>query len=489
MKIKCTIEQQHIYGTSSALAALQALVRLQAGDTGAQLWITTRAAAPAGQVVLPLNVAAAPLLGFSGVASLEADCAACFGGAIDLGFVGGEIAQAAEVSGLIDEMLSKSMGQESAGSDERVALRNGRRYVPRLRRTPALPAPQPGSDGGVRFESEATYLITGGVGALGLALATWMVRRGARRLVLTSRRGRPTSGDAITVLQQLEAQGATVDVLAADVTNATRMHKVIETANEDQRPLRRVVHAAGVLSFDALQNMDDSALRRVLDSKVRGAWILHALTRELTQLDHFVMYSSISSVWGAAEMAHYAAGNAFLDALAYHRRHLKLPALAVNWSVWGDIGMINQSDDASVYAKMGLNPVNADHALEALGRLMDFGRTYGHGGKVTFSGSLHASRVVADVDWQKLRRIFVAKAPFFSLLIDDVPSRSCGGNAGINSASTTNDSSAPVQTKEQVAAIARAKFLRGLVQSKMEGGRRLRPSRDSEGSCSRHGAR
>ena len=129
-----------------------------------------------------------------------------------------------------------------------------------MRRGAAMGGATDGGTEGVSFAGAASYLITGGLGELGLALARWMVERGARRLVLTSRRGAPAAGSsAAAAITALTASGATVECLAADVCDAGRMAEVVAAANPDDAPLKGVIHAAGVLSFEALDSMSHSS--------------------------------------------------------------------------------------------------------------------------------------------------------------------------------------------------------------------------------------
>ncbi|WP_163787664.1 SDR family NAD(P)-dependent oxidoreductase, partial [Myxococcus vastator] len=245
----------------------------------------------------------------------------------DLESAGGDAQVAA-----LEEVLTRGAGE----GEEQLALRGGRRFVPRLAQCPLPPART------ATLEAEATYLVTGGQGELGLHVARWMVRQGARHLVLTARSAFPEraewealaarGGDVaarILAVQALEAAGATVVLARADVSRHEQLAELLEQVRTTMPPLKGVVHAAGVSTHARLRELDASALDAVLAPKVEGAWHLHALTREVS-LDFFVLFSSISAVWGSVGSGHYAAGNAFLDALAQHRRALGLPATSIN---------------------------------------------------------------------------------------------------------------------------------------------------------------
>ncbi len=188
------------------------------------------------------------------------------------------------------------------------------------------------------FRSQAGYLITGGLGGLGLLVAQWLVERGARHLVLV---GRSAPGAAAQAqLERLRAAGATVVVEQADVAQRPQLAAVVARAQAD-RPLRGVFHCVGVLDDGVLLRQSWERFAPVLAPKVLGGWHLHTLTRELP-LDCFVIFSSAASLLGSAGQANHASANAFLDALAHHRRALGLPAVAINWGAWSEVGAAAQ---------------------------------------------------------------------------------------------------------------------------------------------------
>ncbi|MFY0568048.1 beta-ketoacyl reductase [Archangium lansingense] len=214
---------------------------------------------------------------------------------------------------------------------------------------------------------DASYLLTGGLGGLGLSLARWMVEQGARNLVLIGR-GRPRP-EAQETLRALEAAGARILVLQADVSKREDVRRTLEEAGR-LAPLRGVVHAAGVLDDGVLLQQDWERFTRVLAPKVDGAWHLHELTQG-GELDFFVLFSSAATLLGSPGQGSYAAANAFLDALAHHRRALGLPALSINWGPWAEVGMAAQL--ASRFQAQGIEAFSPDVALGA------FGRALGHG--------------------------------------------------------------------------------------------------------------
>jgi NADPH:quinone reductase-like Zn-dependent oxidoreductase/acyl carrier protein len=217
---------------------------------------------------------------------------------------------------------------------------------------------------------DATYLMTGGLGALGLATAAWLVERGARHLTLIGRR-RPSPA-AERMLADLRHAGADVAVLQADVTDRAEMVRVIETIDA-RWPLRGVVHTAGTLDDGVLMQLTPERVLSPMGPKVDGAWNLHELTAE-RPLDFFVLFSSAVSLIGAPGQANYAAANAFLDALARYRRSRGLPAVSVQWGPWTDVGMAAlHTDRGERLAAQGMGGLTTRDALSALGALLAAG--------------------------------------------------------------------------------------------------------------------
>jgi acyl transferase domain-containing protein/acyl carrier protein len=216
--------------------------------------------------------------------------------------------------------------------------------------------------------SEGTYLITGGLGGLGLEVAGWMAARGARHVALVGRSGLTSAAKEAT--DALTRGGVEVRVVRADVTDEAELARALAEVETSMPPLRGVVHAAGVLDDASVLRLDRSRLDAVMGPKVAGAWNLHTLTAE-RRLDHFVLFSSAMSLLGSPGQANYAAGNAFLDALAAHRRARGVPALAVSWGPWSDVGLAAaRADRGARLARRGLGSLRPEQGLAALGRLL-----------------------------------------------------------------------------------------------------------------------
>jgi acyl transferase domain-containing protein/acyl carrier protein len=216
-----------------------------------------------------------------------------------------------------------------------------------------------------------TYLITGGLGELGLTVTRWLVEQGARHLVLVGRRG-AASAAAQQAVNQLTETGVQVRVLPVDVSNLAEMPHLFEDIAATMPPLRGVVHAAGVLDDGILLQQTWERFSEVMAPKVAGAWHLHTLTRHLA-LDFFICFSSIASLLGSPGQGNYAAANAFMDGLMHHRRALGLPGLSINWGPWaqaaGMAALASERHQAR-WAGQGINLITPAQGLQALETLL-----------------------------------------------------------------------------------------------------------------------
>ncbi|NUQ61200.1 MAG: SDR family NAD(P)-dependent oxidoreductase [Pirellulales bacterium] len=215
---------------------------------------------------------------------------------------------------------------------------------------------------------DGTYLVTGGLGALGLRVGEWLALQGAKHVVLMGRR--EPSDEAAAAIDSLHEQGVRAVVVQGDVVSRDSLEAALAQIPGDFPPLRGVVHAAGVLADGVMFDMDLARLDKALAPKVQGAWNLHAATLD-APLDFFVLFSSIAGVLGSPGQANYAAGNAFLDALAYYRRSQGLPAVSIQWGPWADSGMAAHADRSDQIAARGMDLIPPEKGLEVLARLIE----------------------------------------------------------------------------------------------------------------------
>ncbi|MEP7209607.1 MAG: SDR family NAD(P)-dependent oxidoreductase [Alphaproteobacteria bacterium] len=218
----------------------------------------------------------------------------------------------------------------------------------------------------MHVRADGAYLVTGGLSGLGLLTAQQLVRRGARTLVLVGRRA--PSKEAKVAIAAMEAEGAKVAVVQADMAQPKVVAEVLAAIEAGPTPLRGVVHSAGALLDGALMQQSWDRFVEPLGAKVDGAWALHAMTRR-ARLDFFVMYSSIASVLGSAGQANHAAANAFMDALALHRRAEGLPALSISWGAWSEVGAAADRNLGDRVGARGIGMITPEQGLMALDQL------------------------------------------------------------------------------------------------------------------------
>ena len=356
--------QAQVVGCGSILHLLQSLDRAGLAQS-VRLWLVTAGAQPAAGGDAPGNIGnitQSPLWGLGRVIAREFYSQRCT--MIDVNHA----TQDENASAVFQEL-------RWASEEQQVVWRDAARYVARLQRRKRNSVAretdagregfQTAKEDHISLRADATYLITGGLGGLGLKLAVWMVERGARHLVLVGRSG--ASASAREVVSGLEEAGAQVRVVAADVSEPEQVARTLAEIAATMPPLKGVVHAAGVLEDALLRHYDQGRFARVLAPKLQGAWNLHSRTLDST-LDFFVLFSSISSVLGSTGQAAYAAGNSFLDALAHQRRALGLHGLSINWGPWAEVGMAApRSED---FARQGIRSIRPEEGFRVLEQLL-----------------------------------------------------------------------------------------------------------------------
>jgi len=303
-----------------------------------------------------------------------------------------------------------------------------------------------GADDGA-LPANATTLITGGLSGLGLATAGHLVERGARHLLLVARRA--PSPEVESRIADWRAHGVEVRVAQADISLESEVQRLVALVDAEMPPLRGVIHAAGVLADAALLQQNWPRFAEVLAPKVQGAWALHRATRH-RPLDFFVLYASVASVFGSAGQANHAAANAFLDALATHRRSLGLPALSIGWGAWSEIGSAAGRSLEDRVAAKGVEWIAPAEGIAMLERLM-------HGAPAHVAACL--------IDWERLFESQPAgSSPTFLAALQPHRPRGHGGvgprGAPVAAAGTP---AAPLDTLRQATPARRTDLLLALV--------------------------
>ncbi len=252
-----------------------------------------------------------------------------------------------------------------------------------------------------RLREDRTYLVTGGLGGIGCALAEWLAERGAGAIVLNGRR--PPDPEVADAIDALRGRGVTVQVEIADVTDAEAVDRMLERIDAALPPLAGVIHSVGVLSDAALTNQSWERFEDVLWPKVLGAWHLHRATAG-RDLDMFVLFSSVAGVLGNPGQANHASANAFLDQLAGHRRALGLPGQTIAWGAWSGLGEAEEQREriARQLEAAGTGWITPEQGLKAFDEVLRQDMTTG---------------MVASVDWQVLSEGHEQRPPLLEELL------------------------------------------------------------------------
>ncbi|SCE53187.1 hybrid polyketide synthase / nonribosomal peptide synthetase FtdB [Streptomyces sp. Termitarium-T10T-6] len=348
-----------------------------------------------------------------------------------------------------DRAEAEALLAEALSDDEaEIALRDGGRRTGRLRPAESLTRPLP-----PRLRADGSYLVTGAFGALGRLLCRTLVRRGARRIVLVGRTPVPprekwagtdpatAEGRAVALLRELETLGAHPVPATFDITDEDALTGWLDTHRRSGAPpVRGVFHLAGQVRDTLVADLDRAAFDAVHDPKTVGAHLLHRHLRD-EPLEHFVLFASIASLLTTAGQTNYAAGNAFLDALAHHRRAQGLPALSLDWGPWAT-GMIEELGLAEHYLhSRGMSSLSPEAGMAVLERVL---------------GQDHAQLVVATVvDWP----VFLAWYPSPPPLVADLaaaaaPPTDTSGNGFLDTFRTAGEEARRALVTERFAALA-----------------------------------
>ena len=272
-------------------------------------------------------------------------------------------------SGLVDEVAAGALAplpiEPFALDDAVAAFRHMAmaRHMGKVVLTPAVPRARRT----LMVRADGTYLITGGLGGLGLAVAEWLAAAGARTLVLLGRRAPGVEADA--VLSRIRATGARVETCLVDVSDGDAVNTLWRDVLTGLPPLRGIVHAAGTTADASLATQDVARYDLVAAAKMHGTWNLHEASAG-DALDFFILFSSASATFGSPGQAPYAAANAFLDGFAAWKRARGEVATSVGWGAWGEVGMATAVPAATrrKWAENGIGLLETDAALNAMAR-------------------------------------------------------------------------------------------------------------------------
>lgn len=352
-------------------------------EVGTRLWLVTRNTQPINNKQTVLGTAS--LWGLGRTIALEHPDLQCV--CIDLG-----------TNTVVDEAQAVFNTLWEQDGETQIVFRQDKRYVARLiRHTSTVNNP-------MIIDENGSYLITGGLGGLGLKVAAFLAERGARNLVLCGRSS--ASAKIKAVIDSLEQNGVNVLVVQADVSKEKDVIRLLAACPQ---PLRGIVHAAGLVDDGVLLQQSPAQFENVMSPKVKGAWHLHKLSLNI-DLDFFVCFSSNASLMGSPGQGNYAAANAFLDALAHYRQELGLPALTVNWGSWDEVGMTARLLNKISLEARGESLISPELGLQVLASLL--------------SNSQAQVGVVA-IDWRKFTQHFSTGQPpkFFANFIQQAQSK------------------------------------------------------------------
>ena len=410
-------------------AVLHPLAHLaQAAHGNGRVWLVTQGVQRlAGDGRSPFARWSAPLWGLARVFALEHP--ARWGGAVDL------------APGVAPDAAARELLRsfEADDDEDQTAWRDGARHAARLVEQPVPRAQAPA------LRPDATYLVTGGFGGLGLPLAHWLVDHGVRHLALLSRR---PSGD-VPELQALRARGAQVLAIACDVADAAQVSALPQhLVQAHAPPLAGIFHLAADLGTAPIVQLQATQVQAMLRPKVAGTVALQALAR--AQRADLVLFSTTTALLGAAGLAHYAAANAFLDASAEHAEP-DACTTSINWGTWEAMRLASTTDRQEFRAA-GLLPIRNADALEAMGRLL----------------AARASRgVVAAVDWAQLKPLHEARRsrPLLRRVGHDPAAQTPPSSIAAPSAPVDDQAQALMQRLQSHPAAARRDVLIDFVQA------------------------
>jgi acyl transferase domain-containing protein/acyl carrier protein len=367
--------------TESFLYLMQAVVEAQMASLPST-WIISTGLQPVEN--RNIDLAAAPVAGITNSVALEYPSLPLYQLDVDPAVLPEENSKI-----IVGEIVSARSANED-NHEDRIAYSGHKRYVERL---VGMVDDNKGIEDSAKLtiDPEGSYLITGGLGGLGLKMAEWLVRRGAKHLCLVGRRA-PNEA-ASREIEKLKGIGTHIAIEKIDISNPQKVGMLISNFGKKYPHLKGIVHAAGTLDDALFVDQNWSRFEKVWAPKAAGAWHLHSATERLP-LDFFVLFSSISSVFGSPGQSNYAAANRYLDALAHYRQEQGLTALSINWGPWAEVGMA--ASMTSRHQASGLQPLKPQQALEAFELALK---------------SQSAQVLITSINWQKFCEKLITPIP------------------------------------------------------------------------------
>ncbi len=295
---------------------------------------------------------------------------------IDLSFSESDV-----VKTLVQELFVEDKEKE-------VVIRNKNRYVARLikykKETNAVQLHLQ------KLDKDASYIVTGGLGDLGIKVVHWLVSKGAKNIICIGRKN-SISDYAKNTISDIEKEGVVIKVMQVDVADAKQMQDFFTEIKNTMPPLKGIIHSAGVVDDGMLMGQNIERFKNVFRPKVDGLWNLHLLSENIS-LDFFVCFSSMAAIWAFPGQGNYAAANAFMDALMKYRRQNGLAGTSINWGPWAEIGMaarLNAANQNRMHNN-GIIPIAPDEAIQQLDTII-------------LNGMSQAA--VFTMDWKKIEKL------------------------------------------------------------------------------------
>ncbi|OPZ85529.1 MAG: Erythronolide synthase, modules 1 and 2 [Firmicutes bacterium ADurb.Bin419] len=324
-----------------------------------------------------------------------------------------------------------------------IVYRNKKRYVSRMVPTEVQPTNE------LIIAKDGTYLVTGGLGSLGLLTGKWLSEKKAGKILLLSRSGLDMERDddatlkKIQMINLMKSSGAEVEVLVADVTKKAQLKKVLQKYM-DKKELRGIFHTAGVYQSDYVKDMTYLNFDSVIKAKINGTWNLHEITKNY-KLDYFVQYSSGVAIWGSASASHYGAANYFLDIYAHYCKMAGLSATSISWGGLWENSNIAANENEEYMKTMGVKVIPSERGMGQLETILRSGETH---------------KVVAPIKWDSFLPVMNFKRK--NMLFEYIASSKLRDQGTGDGAFDENDS---VSFIKAIAGLPREEMKRVIIES------------------------